>query len=93
MGTMNKTLYILSHTVQKENDDFLRYIQHNQEYDGPSLSHVFIQAGLAQQDRIGESMYGIQDDDQLANTNSSLEPISYHDLLGLIFHSDNVLVM
>lgn len=90
---MSTTLYILTKPVQQSQGDFSTYIQHKDELPSQSSSHVFIQEGLAQQDQIGKMMYGIQVDEQSLDQASILKSISYHELLGLIFNSKNVIVL
>ncbi len=90
---MSKTLYILRNTVQKDQDDFSNYILPDQEQSSLASTYVFIQDGLKQQDAIGDVMYGLQDQGKLMIDSKNLESISYHEVLGLIFYSDNVVVV
>ncbi|MGB0910125.1 MAG: hypothetical protein ACPGYT_07155 [Nitrospirales bacterium] len=89
---MPKTLYILTQVIKKDQGEF-PYVQPNQEQDGRSFSHVFIQEGRAQQDHMGECTYVVEDNEKFLDIQSTFESISYHELLGLIFGSDNVVVI
>ncbi len=90
---MSTTLYILTKTVQRSQDDFSTYIQQTDETSSQSASYVFIQEGLAQQDQIGKMMYGIQINGKSSDQGAIFKSISYNELLVLIFNSKNVIVL
>ncbi|GJL62818.1 MAG: hypothetical protein NPIRA04_14720 [Nitrospirales bacterium] len=90
---MSHTLYILTKTGQKEQDDFLTYIQQQSEQENQQSSLVFTQDVLPDRNLSGENMYIIQEDNEVQTNNIALNTLAYHDLLGLIFSSDNIVVM
>ena len=90
---MKNLLYIITHTLQNQEEEFSTYIKKSLEQENYHSSLVFIQGDIAQEVRSCKNKYILQDDDNFSDVQSSIAPISYRDLLGLIFLSDSVVVM
>ncbi|WP_454063745.1 hypothetical protein [Candidatus Nitrospira salsa] len=90
---MSHTLYILTKTGQKEQDDFSTYIQQQSEKENQQSSLVFTQEVQLDSNFVGENMYIIQEDKEIQTNDIPLNAIAYRDLLGLIFNSDNIVVL
>jgi len=90
---MPHTLYILTKAGQNEKDDFSTYIQQKSDRENQQSSLVFTQEELFDKNLSGENMYIIQEDNEDLVNESQLSSIAYRDLLGLIFISDNIVVL
>ncbi len=90
---MPQTLYILTNTGQSEKEDFVNYIHEESNKGDLHVSVVFVEDQPNPQGINIENMYMIQQDESTLLKDTKLKPISYQDLVRLIFASDSVSVI